>query len=456
MPRRFVLAAALLCAALAAPAHATEYDWAAAGDISQARTGAASALLTDGRVLVAGGLHPGTVQDLATVDIYDPRTHTWSVGPSTGEPRRRPSAVTLRNGQVLGLGGEELADQRTAELFDPVAGSWKRAANSIAPHAGGKAFVLDDGRVLFLASGDYSSQWPGGEIYDPTTDSWSLTAEPHEVGGAGRPVVRLRDGRFLVVGSTSVYDGTAYVDTQLAEIYDPAIDTWSVVAPPQYGHEGAVAALLPDSRVLIAGGRPGIGPDRLLHATAHAKSELFDPATGTWSPTGDLNRPRASGSGHGILPGGEVAAAVGSWATVVGPFGQRRIGDIFHEASAEVYEPATGAWRAIPEAVYARSGGVAVTLADGSMLLAAGVANGGFPITAAERLVPRPTPPVAPGPDVVVAPPAQPDRSKAGTLHLVKPSKRLKPSRTGTLSLRLRCAKGGTACADARDREPAT
>ena len=201
------------------------------------------------------------------------------------------------------------------------------------------------------------------------------------VGGAGRPVVRLRDGRFLVVGSTSVYDGTASIDKPLAEIYDPAIDTWSVVAPPQHGHEGAVAALLPDGRVLIAGGRPGVGPDRLLHATAHAKSELFDPATGIWSPTGDLNRPRASGSGHGVLPGGEVAAAVGSWATVVGPFGQRRFGDIFHETSAEVFEPATGAWRAIPGAVYARSGGVAATLADGSMLVAAGIANGGFPIT---------------------------------------------------------------------------
>ena len=113
-----------------------------------------AAVLSDGRVLLAGGLRAGTVQDLATVDIYDPRTNTWSVAPSMGEPRRRPSAVTLRDGRVLVLGGEELADQRTAELFDPVAGSWKRAANSIAPHAGGKAFVLDDGRVIFLASGD--------------------------------------------------------------------------------------------------------------------------------------------------------------------------------------------------------------------------------------------------------------------------------------------------------------
>jgi hypothetical protein len=448
MLRRFLPAAALVCAVLATPAYAADYDWTAAGDISEARTNLTSAVLADGRVLLIGGARPGAVQDLATVDIYDPRSHTWSAGPPMGQARRFASAVTLRDGRVLVLGGAEDADQRIAELFDPATGTWKRAADSTAPHTGGLGFLLDDGRALFLAGGSYWSDWAGGEIYDPATDSWSPTAKPFEVAGAARPVVRLRDGRFLVVGYTFTWDGVTTIELPRAEIYDPASDTWTRVEAPQYGHEGALAALLPDGRALLAGGRPLAGPDRLLPATAHAKSELFDPATGTWTPTGDLTRPRASGSLSAALPDGSVAATGGSWATIVGPYGQRRFGEIFYETTAEVYEPAAGAWRAIPEAVYARSSGVAVALADGSMLAAAGVANGGFPITQTERLVPRPAPPATQPPPVVVPPPAQPAPPKAGTLRLVKPAKALKPSRTGTLTLKVRCAKGGAACAD--------
>ncbi|HEX6022685.1 MAG TPA: hypothetical protein VFZ00_11865 [Solirubrobacter sp.] len=439
MSRRLLLAAALLCAVFADPARAAEYEWVAAGNISQARSGVASAVLHDGRVLIAGGITPpAELEDVTTVDIYDPRTNTWSAAPPMGEPRSYAAAATLRDGRVLVLGGSNQADEKRAELFDPVVGRWTRVADANGTNGTARAFVLGDGRALFLTSA-------GGEIYDPATNSWRKTAEPHGFNGIG-PVVRLRDGRFLVVNQKSVSDGTTWTYAPAAEIYDLASDTWSVVAPPRYGHEGAIAALLPDGRVLVAGGHPGFGPDGMFHATAHANAEIFDPVTGTWSPTGALNRPRAAGSVHGVMPGGEVAAGLGSWATIVGPAGQRRIDGIFHEFTAELYEPAAGAWRVLPEAVYARSGGTSVMLADGSMLVAGGVANGGFPLTAAERLVPRPVAPVAAQPEggAITAPP-EPER---GTLRVLKPSKRLKPSRTGTLTLRVRCAKGGASCSD--------
>ncbi len=213
----------------------------------------ASAVLGDGRVLLAGGWLTKSEQDVATVDIYDPRIYAWVDAPPLAEPRRSPSAVTLRDGRVLVVGGEDQADQKTAEIFDPVANTWKPAASSTAPHVAAPGFVLGDGRVLFFGGDYYWSSWPAGEIYDPATDSWSLTAAPHKVGGAGQAVVRLRDGRLFAVGTEFMNDGTE----PAAEIYDAASNTWTIVAPPQRVGQGAGAALLPDGRVLVAGGRPG-------------------------------------------------------------------------------------------------------------------------------------------------------------------------------------------------------
>ena len=442
-------AAALVCAVFAAPAHATEFAWSPAGQLSQPRTAAASAVLSDGRVLLAGGWQLPAQKDVAAVDLYDPRTQTWAPGPPLLEPRRNASAVTLRDGRVLLVGGEADADQHIAEIFDPGAGTWGRVASSIAPHVATQGFVLDDGRVLFLGGG--WSFGRGGEIYDPATDTWRLTAESHEVGGAAMPVVRLRDGRFLVVGNKSVSaEGFGY-ELPLAEIYDAARDTWSVVAPPQHAGEGSAAALLPDGRVLLAGGRPGGGPAGPLDATAQRSSEIFDPATESWSPTGDLNRPRAYGSAFVTLADGRLATVGGSWATFTGPLGQRRLAEVFYESTAEVYDVATGTWLETPPMEQPRSGPVAVPLADGSMLVTGGVIGAGNTVTdTAERLAPRVTPPavVAPPPPAAPAPAPAPAPRKPGTLRFAEPPKRLTVTRTRTLVIKVWCSSNGAACAD--------
>lgn len=450
MLRWILPAGTLACAMFAAPAYATDYDWTPAGQLSQARVSVASTVLEDGRVLVAGGYDPVAQQDVATVDLYDPGTNTWAPGPPLLEPRRVASAATLPDGRVLVVGGEDLGDQRKTEIFDPAAGRWTRAADTFAEHAGISSFVLDDGRVLFLGAGNSSSEWPGGEIFDPATGTWKLTADPHEVGGAGQAVVRLRDGRFLVVGGKTVWSNPIYYDEPRAEIYDVVSDTWTVVARPAYSGEGSHAALLPDGRVLVAGGRPGGAAGVMIDADAHRGSEIFDPATGTWSLTGDLLRPRAYSSKFVTLPDGRIAAVGGAWATIVGPFGQRRAGELFYEATAEVYDVASGTWQPLPSMAQAHAGAVTKRLTDGSILVAGGVTGPNTSLTTvAERLVPRPVAPAAPTPPVTIAPkPTVLTRPKAGTLRFLAPPKHLKPSRTGTLTFKVRCSTGGATCTD--------
>ena len=193
------------------------------------------------------------------------------------EPVSSASAVTLRDGRVLVLGGVDDADQHSALLLDPPKGTWTPTKSSAAPHVSTPGFVLEDGRVFFYGGSYYWSTWRSGEIYDPRTESWSSTAAPRTP--RRRPtVVRLRDGRFLAVGVKHV--APTWDDAPAAEIYDLVRDTWTPVAPPQRARESAGGALLPDGRVLIAGGHPG---GSAFEATAFGNAEIFDPATGTWS-----------------------------------------------------------------------------------------------------------------------------------------------------------------------------
>ena len=92
--------------------------------------------------------------------------------------------------------------------------------------------------------------------------------------------ILLSDGRVLVTGGFS--DTIGYLDT--TEIYDPALGTWSPTGAMSRMGCLHTATLLADGRVLVSGGAGANG----LEAT----TEIYNPALGTWSPTGAMSRIR--------------------------------------------------------------------------------------------------------------------------------------------------------------------
>ena len=154
--------------------------WTATGDMAVGRGDFTASLLTDGNVLVVGGLnHNGGGVEWASAELYDPVSGTWTTTGNMGEARYAHTASLLRNGRVLVAGGfntdfsGRAVPLASAELYDPSSGSWSPTANLVEAHSGSTATLLLDGRVLLLSGGAGFNDEPlsAAELYDPDSGS---------------------------------------------------------------------------------------------------------------------------------------------------------------------------------------------------------------------------------------------------------------------------------------------
>lgn len=268
--------------------------WSTTAPMLEAREGiGALQLLPDGRVLL-----PGEHNTLTGAELFDPATETWSATGSLNVGRGSHVSALLDDGRVLVAGGIDWLDATTpcfdsAELYDPATGRWALAAPMANRRMGAGGVKLADGRVLVM--GGFSETAAvrflrNAEIFNPSTGTWTSTAEaPREVGNAG--LVRLRDGRVLRAGGVTRPSGRLDAPNEDlsqagAELYDPATDAWSPTGSMIAPRSQFPLLLLDDGRVLAVGGVSR--PD----GSALAEAEVFDPTTETWSPAGRLGVPR--------------------------------------------------------------------------------------------------------------------------------------------------------------------
>ena len=157
-------------------------------------------------------------------------------------------------------------------------------------------------------------------------------------------------------------DGNRFLFT--SELYNPKTGSWSYTGNMDIARDGdSRGVLLHDGRVLVLGGE---GP----WLTFSPEVDLYNPATGTWSLTGSIEH-GVSAPTLTVLKNGDVLMAGGVSFSGT-PY-----------ADAEIYDPSTGAWTPTGSMHFARSGASAALLSDGNVLVTGGVGQTG-PVLASE------------------------------------------------------------------------
>jgi hypothetical protein len=304
----------------------------------------AAALLPDGRVLVAGGGQEGGYPWNPRAEIYDPATGTWSATGSMNHARTGERLITLHNGKVLAIEGDPYGS--SVELYDPATGTWTPTGPTSSKRAVHTATLLQDGRVLVVGGNSCSTCFlDTAEIYDPATGVWTPTGSTH-IPHASHEAVLLQDGRVLVAGS-GLY-GPSYYVLPTSEIWDPNTNAWTLVGDLNVARQDYGMTLLPNGKVLIAGGWDAQG-------TTYSSAELFDPETNTWSMTASMHSSRGYYQLI-LLANGRVLATSG----------------YFDSNTAELYDPATGTWSFTDNTDTQRSAYTAVRLLNDQILITGG------------------------------------------------------------------------------------
>ena len=269
------------------------------GSLAAARAFHTATLLNTGNVLITGGKDASS--SLSSAELYNPTAGTFSATVSLSVARYNHSATTLADGRVLIIGGVSFAATlASAEIYDPATGLFAATGSLLAARSDHTATLLASGKVL-LAGGYRGSALATAELYDPLATVTSFTATGSlNTARAYQTASTLANGKVLVVGGAA---------TATAELYDPTAGTFtntgSLLIARATWH---AAALLPSGKVLIAGGLGTGTPGTLL-----SEAELFDPATGLFTATGNLTTGREAPTAT-VLPNGKTLLVGGAGA----------------------------------------------------------------------------------------------------------------------------------------------
>jgi hypothetical protein len=338
-------------------------SWTPTGSMGTAREGHTATLLPDGKVLVAGGVDitsdnlNGTL--LASAELYDPSSGTWSATGNMGTAREGHTATLLPDGTVLVAGGVgnglmaggSRAFLTSAELYDPASRTWTTTGRMTRPRGGAVATLLPNGKVLVVGGAvSYKNgsivDPDSAELYDPASGTWTATRKM--VFGGGSAAMLLPDGKVLVAGGQGPGD--------LAQLYDPSSGTWTATGKMVEARMASTATLLPDGTVLMACGCDHAG----------RASELYDPITGSWAATGTMVEDHWRDTAA-MLPDGTVTVTLlADGKVLVAGGGSPTL------PAAELYDPVTGSWTATAKMLSVRLNHTATLLADGKVLVAGG------------------------------------------------------------------------------------
>jgi len=279
-------------------------------------------------------------------------------------------AMLRPDGRVLIVGGRSCVlctsdpAKSSAEVYDPLAGKFSAIEITFAMRGNHQAVVLSDGKLLFpggivLQDGrTFFANDVNAEIYDPVTDSLSATgAYAHPAPLSWTTGTLLLDRRVLLTGCEQ------QCSIGVTELFDPESGRFSPTGAMRGWLNINTATLLVDGKVLFVGNEENDG--------LPGEAEIYDPASGSFTFIGNTSAPHEFSAavrlldGTVLLAGGQVPGGDGS-------------------SGADLYIPATGTFISAGDMTVGRHEHTATLLRDGSVLIAGGYSVWPVPTATAE------------------------------------------------------------------------
>ena len=256
--------------------------------------------------------------------IFAQSNDGWVNIDSLHEGRRKHASVLLPNGNVLVGGGEGTSILASCEIYEVNNGKWRYTNRMNIPRAYHDMLLLRTGKIL--AIGGFNER--SCELFDPVTETWTLTDSIPTLRFFGQSITELKDGRILVSGGYILSnDGNFEEYLSVCEIYDPVTEKWLPAASLNIGRYNHTATLLSSGEVLIAGGSAKT-------VGALRSCEIYNPANNTWFITASLNEPRSNAASI-LLPNDNVFISGGD---------STGVNTIPMEKSCEVFDIKKSVW----------------------------------------------------------------------------------------------------------------
>lgn len=259
--------------------------------------------LEDGRIVVAGG-HNENGDGIRDTNIFNPATNTWTKAADMSQARWYPSVTTLNNNNAVAISGSSTSTDWSdiPEVYNPVTNTWTQISgvntsdmrDIMYPHP----YVLPDGTLYVIS--------PSTGVVrklDVSGKKWITMSSAPFVNNA---TVMYRIGKFMISGGgpdgANSIKNTAVIDLTSAS---PSWKNTASMAYPRFQHN---LIILPDGNVLAVGGAKTAdkgSTDGTLQA------ELWNPTTETWTTMASMTDPRMYHSIAMLMPDGRVLSAGG-------------------------------------------------------------------------------------------------------------------------------------------------
>ena len=265
-----------------------------------------SILYVIGGITSSGGLF--TSGGVSKVMAYNVATNRWTAKASLPTQLHSTNGAGVINDKIYLSGGVSGRKRYRDELYlyDPGTNSW--AAKQALPITGyrGATGVIDN-KLYVVTSCNYQEDCfyygdymlPAGHPdrwlfrYDPPTDTWTeLAIPPSGTGGPLTMGIGVTIGRKLYVGNG---------ESNTLQVYDPATNTWVEQATPRALRSGAAFAAL-GGKLYMAGGIRWNADYTYSEVRA---TNVYDPATNTWTNLAPLPAPRAWIAGSRVVVNGQ-------------------------------------------------------------------------------------------------------------------------------------------------------